>query len=119
MIYVCSLKADVSMKKCSEERRLKLGRAGGEDGGRRVRGLITSNAKTHHASAMKPMIRTAQPNPILGCKLSNTSGYSVAPRPLPMVATAIAVARRRRKYMGTMAMDGMERQHVPSPIQMP
>jgi hypothetical protein len=36
-----------------------------------------------------------------------------------MVATAIAVARRRRKYMGTMAMDGMERQHVPSPIQMP
>ncbi len=116
---MCSLKADVSMKKCSEEGRLKLGLGGEEGDGGRVRGLITSRAKTHHASAMNPIVRTAQPNPNLGCKLSNTSGYSVAPRPLPVVAAAMAVARRRRKYMGTMAMDGIERQHVPSPIQIP
>ncbi|KAJ3537420.1 hypothetical protein NM208_g6318 [Fusarium decemcellulare] len=46
-------------------------------------------------------------------------GYTAAPRPLPIVAVAMARALRFPKYSGTMAMDGIEMKHIPRPTQIP
>lgn len=109
-----SLKAVGSMKRRGENFFFARNALGGD-----CRGRMTMMEKLHMAKEMNPMIRTVHPNPMRGCRPWKTNGYNVAPRLLPTVAKAIARARRLMKYFGTTAMEGIWRQHVPRPMQMP
>ena len=83
------------------------------------RGFVIARANRHMPKDRKPMHLTAQPNPICLVKRWNIRGIRVAPNPLPIVDVAMARALRLMKYLGTTAIEGIERQQVPKPTQIP